>query len=361
MGRKLISIGLLVGATVLVAVSAGSSNAAAASHAKGRKTKRFAGETLTVSTWGGAWTDAFKKYFAVPFSKKTGAKFQYVVSGSDPDAPVLLQEQANNVHIDLVDSGLGSELVIHHDLARLPKGLRRDLAKTSLPGTVSPYWWTYGTVIKLLVCNTQLVAKCPTSLQQFWDVKNYPGTRMVDGSPQEAIVGALLAANVAHKAIEGHPNLGIAENMLRAIKPSVTVWAQSGDQQVQTMASGQAAIGYMWESRAVSLISQGHPNLKLYWNGANTQSDFAFLVPKHAPHEALAFDFLKWVAGHLKNQAGFSKTLGTFVPGKVMKYIPKSQRKYQAQKHAKQIFYWSSFWYSKHAKAVQSAWQSVIG
>lgn len=354
MKAKLILAGMLVGVLAFGAASA-------SSHAGTAANKPYAGKTLTVSTWGGTWTDAFKKYFAVPFSKATGAKFKYITSGTDPDAPVLLQKQAGNVSVDLVDSGLGSELLAHQALAKFPDSLLKVLKKNSVPGTVSPYWWTYGTTIKMLVCNTAAVSKCPANLRQFWDVDKYPGRRMMIADPKESVVAALLAAGVSRATIVKNPPLAKAKSMLAKIKPHVDVWAQSGDQQLQSMANGDATIALMWETRAVPLIAQGK-KLKLSWVGANSQSDFGFLVPEGAPNADVAFAFLQWIAEHPKNQAGMASAIGTFLPGKdVVKYTPKSKRQFLPQSHAKNVFYWDSTWYSTHARDLQTMWKDVIG
>lgn len=320
------------------------------------------GKSLTVATWGGSWTAAFQKWFAKPFAKATGVKFNYVESGIDPNTPVLLQEQAHNVKIDIVDSGLGAELQVHHDLAKFSPSLYSLMKKNSVPGAANPYWWTYGTVPNLIVCNPRIVKRCPKTPKQFWDVKHYPGNRMLTTDPREMAVFALEAAGVSHNRISHNPPLGKAMSMLRKIKPHVKVWASSGSQQQQTMANGDAGIAVMWESRLVPMVTGKYSYLKAYWTGAESESDFAFLVPKGAPDQSVAFAFLRWIALHQKNQAGFSTELGTFTPGKnVMKYVKPKLVTWMPQSHASSVFYWPSLWYVQHANKLKNDWQSTVG
>lgn len=349
-------LALLVAA--LLAACSGSGAPTASSG--GGKNGSLRGSTLTVSTWGGDWTNAFKKSFAQPFTKATGVNFNYVINGSDPVSPVLLQEQAHDNKIDLVDSGVGSELKVHGYLQPFPPSLYSLMKRTSAPGLASPYWWTYGTVTKVIACNPRVVTRCPTTPQQFFDVKDYPGRRVVDAYPSEAIVEALLAAGVSKSQIQSNPPMSVAARMLRQIKPSVSVWASSGSQMTDAMTSRQAGMCFCWISQVVPSMLHGYGYWKLSWAGAQSQSDFAFLVPKDAPDANVAFAFLKWIALHPKNQATFSELQATETPGAaVLKYVPKNIVKYQPQSHS--VFYWSSYWYSKHSQEVQSLWQSVVG
>lgn len=343
-------LAVVIGAAILAAC--GSSGGTGASSSK----------NLTVSTWGGSWTAAFKKWFAEPFTKATGVKFHYIVNGIDPDTPVLLQEQGGHDKIDIVDSGLGSELAVHHDLAKFPPALLSLMKKTSVPGAANPYWWTYGTVPNMIVCNPRIVKKCPTTPKEFWNVKAYPGERMMTNDPREMSVFALEAAGVSRAQIAKNPPLNVAQRMLKEIKPYVKVWASSGSQQQQTMTSGEVGIGVMWESRLVDEIHHGYSYWKASWNGAETESDYAFLVPKGAPDESTAFSFLKFIAQHPKDQAGFSIDLGTFTPSKdVVKYVPQSQLQWQPAEHGSQVFYWPSLPWVQEANKLQSMWQSTVG
>lgn len=62
------------------------------------------GRQLVISTWGGDWTAAVKKYFTDPFEKATGVKVVFDVNPSGVKQPALLQVQQHNVQIDLIDS-----------------------------------------------------------------------------------------------------------------------------------------------------------------------------------------------------------------------------------------------------------------
>ena len=273
---------LIAAALLAVCGSAAASGAPSRASARASVAATTAG-TLTVSTWGGSWTAAFTKYFAQPYTKATGVKFNYVVNGIDPDVPVLLQEEAGHVKIDIVDSGLGAELQHHGDLAAFPPSLLSLLRKTSTPGAANPYWWTYGTVPNMIVCNTHIVKRCPTTPAEFWNVKAYPGTRAMTNDPSEMAVMALEAAGVPRAQIASHPSLAIAQKMLAEIKPYVSVWTSSGSQEDEIMTSGQVGIQIMWESRVVPEVEGSYPYWKVSWVGAECESDYAFLVPKNAP------------------------------------------------------------------------------
>ena len=320
------------------------------------------GKTITVATWGGDWTDAFKKNFAEPYTQETGVKFDYVVNGIDPTIPVNLQEDAGKVKIDLIDSGQAAPLAVKDYLAPFPDDVKKALTDASLPGTVDDRWWTFGTVPNMIVCNPRLVQKCPTTPAEFFDTDNFPGDRMMTTDQQEMGVFTLLAAGVSRDQIATDPPIEKIEPLLSAIKPHVKLWAASGDQQQQAITNGEVGIAVMWESQLVRLVDNGMDYLKWSWNGAATENDQSIMVPKGAPNAALAFDFTKWIAAHPKNQAGFSTALGTFVPGKdVLQYIDPAQKEWQLSSHTDDIFFWPSVPWVKKDDQLQKLWRATVG
>jgi spermidine/putrescine-binding protein len=343
-----------VAAVIALAVVAGAVFAAVGSGAP------QASKSITISTWGGAWTDAFKKNLGDPFSKATGIKVNYAINGIDVSAPVILQEQAHKVKIDVVDSGNGGELLDKKYLEPYPASLVALLKKVSAPGTANKWFWTFGTVANMIACNTKVAQKCPTNAKEFFDTKNFPGPRMMNTDPPPMCVFALLAAGVPRSQITPTPaNIQKCGEMLSAIKPSVSVWASSGSQMEQAISSGQVAMAVMWQTRVKVSADAGAP-IKWSWLDSAAQSDTGLLVPKGAPDKANAFAFIKWVATHPKNQAGFAATLGTFVAGKTApNFVSAKNREWQASLHP--VYFWSTApWYNQTA-AMQKMWQTSVG
>jgi putative spermidine/putrescine transport system substrate-binding protein len=342
-------------AVIALAVVAGAVFAAVGSGA------RHDAGSITVSTWGGAWTDAFKKNLGDPFSKATGIKVNYVINGDDVSAPVILQEQAHKVKIDVVDAGNGGELLTKNYLEPYPPSLVALLKKVSVPGTANKWFWTFGTVANMLACNPKVATRCPTNAKQFFDTKNFPGKRMMNTAAPNMCVFALLGAGVPKSQIAPTPaNIQKCGEMLKAIKPSVSVWAASGSQQEQAIASGQVGMAVMWQSRIKVVEDSGTAKLKWYWTDSAAEADTGLLVPKGAPNKANAFAFIKWVATHPKNQAGFAGTLGTFVAGKTApSYLSAKDRSWQASLHP--VLFWPTAAWYKQGPALQKMWQSSVG
>ena len=329
--------------------------------ATARVSRSPSAKSITISTWGGPWTAAFTKYFARPFTQATGTKVQYVVNGTDPDIPVALQEQGNDVTIDLVDSASASELTLKNDLQAFPQSVESLLKRTSAPGTVGSNYITYGLGPNIIVCNTHIVKRCPTTPSEFFNVHQYPGSRMMLEQPDDMSVIAMEAAGISRARIASDPPLAVAGRMLSKIKPYVKVWASSGSQQIQVMASGEVGMGIMWDDEAHIEIVAGHPYWNVSWDGSEVEGQYGFLVPKHAPNAAGAFQFLNWFAKHPKNQAAFAVDLGVGVPSTAaLKFVPANQRKWQPTAHPKQLFlYPGTPWYKEHAR-VQAMWESAV-
>lgn len=271
------------------------------------------GRTLTITSWGGGWTDSTKEFFADPFMEETGAKVEFAINGLDPIAPVLLQAQQGNVSIDVIDGvGLG-KLQVRDLLEPFPDELVAIFEETSRPDTVGEHVWGYGDTATVIVCNPTIVEKCPTTAAEFWDVENFPGDRGIDATYYIAMFLASLADGV-----EGEDLLPVdvdrAIAKLEEIKPHIKVWPDSGSTQEQTLIDKEIGIGYYWHTRVAAVKRDHIPELEVYWEDAVQSDGIGFAVPKGAPNADVAFAFLKWIAEHPEQQAKWTEAQGASTP-----------------------------------------------
>lgn len=275
----------------------------------------FEGRDLNVVTWGGAWTEASEKHVFGPFSEETGVNVNFIVSGTDPTATVKLQVEQNAVQIDLGDSLGGARLEVEGMLEHFPPELVTALEETSRPGTVEDYVLNYGTTATLIVCNPDLVDRCPTNAAEFWDVEAFPGDRAIAASFSSALGFGALAAG----ADPGNLlplDLDAAVGKLEEIKPHIKVWPDSGAMQEQVMVDREVGIAYMWNGRAFVVKRDSLPQLEFYWDDSTVSDGGGYSVPKGAPNADVAFAFLYWIAAHPEAQAGWTEALTYPMPHK---------------------------------------------
>jgi len=305
----------LVGVAAMLLTACGSSSTPSSSG--GPLTPAQAkGRTLVLWGWGGAWTDATKK-FADHFAQEYGVNIQYPSSG-DPENTLLTQSQAGSVQMDVVDSAswISYKKGI---LATFPDYLVNTIKENVEPVCVSStFIGCYGATADVIACNPAVVSKCPTNAKEFWDVQNFPGPRAIDGVvPDAALLFGLLASG-ADKTKLYPININSAISSLKKIKPHIQVWLTSGGQMQQVLVNKEVGIEYGWNGRIFTTLQHQIPNLKVSWDDSvvSNPTQGGLAVAKGSPNADLAFTFLNWWVQQAQFQADWTSALTYPTPNK---------------------------------------------
>ena len=275
----------------------------------------LSGREMNVVSWGGAWTEASRINFFAPFEKETGVKINVIPAPGDFDAMVRLQTDQGALQIDLLDDGNAVFLRKDGYLASFPPELVASLKEQSREGLVKEDLLSYGTTATIIVCNPDIVAKCPTTAQEFWDVEGFPGDRAIAGNWTAPLQFAALATGADPKNL--YPiNIEAALAKLEEIRPHIKVWPESGAAQEQVMMDREVGIAYMWNGRAHIVKRDVIPNLELHWDGATVSLDTGWLVPKGAPNADVAFAFIDWFSSQHEAQAAWTTAMTYPTPSK---------------------------------------------
>ncbi|TYK52670.1 extracellular solute-binding protein [Actinomadura decatromicini] len=284
-------------------------------------------KTLVVAGWGGSFTAANKEFFYDQFTKDTGIKVTIATPGGGFAAKVAAQRAGNNVEWDLLEAPGGdtSKLVLDGNLEKFPQSLIDTITPLVADGAIrpsasEPYYLDHGGTVNLIGCNTKLVKKCPTKPSEFFDVKNFPGTRGITANnPIFTSLFALEGDGVDPKQF--FPvDVDRAMNALKKIKPNVQVWSTSPAQMQQAVVDGEVGIMQAPNTVLVSAKKQV-PELKLFWDGG-LLFDEGWCVTKGAKNKSAAFEFIKWYAQHREAQAKFTEKIYSGTGGRDMqKYL----------------------------------------
>lgn len=279
---------------------------------------------LVIASWGGAFSEATRE-LAAQFTADTGIEVEVLDTGSHV-ATVQQMSDSGTTEWDLLD-GMAIQDGYFMDQAGLLEHWDADtkahLVEQYGADNVTDYdfaWSGYGMVI---VCNADAVAKCPTTIEEFYDVENFPGNRMLPGDPGffNSLVHSLAVATGSDRDDLFEEDEGverIAEG-LRQVAPSTTVWYASGDAQNQAILQGEADMGIMASGRAYAVQDEG-VNLQISWDGVYLIG--SSVVLKDAPHKEAAIAYVNWLADNPEAQAGWSEALGYTVPHKdALEYI----------------------------------------
>jgi len=266
-------------------------------------TAASAGE-LNVVSWGGAYTNSQIKAYQEPFAKMTGTKVNSIDYNGGL-AEVKAQVEAHNVSWDIVDvelsdavRGCDEGLFMKIDPKILPPAPDGTPAmKDFLPGTVVDC--AVSTIIWSTVYgydNDKIGPKKPTTMADFFDIKTWPGKRGLRKNPKANLEFALIADGVpvkdVYKTLSTPAGVDRAFAKLDTIKKNA-VWWEAGAQPPQLLADGEVSMTTAYNGRLFNAVANEGKHFKIVWDGQVWDLDL-WAIPKGAPHEKTALDFLKF-------------------------------------------------------------------
>lgn len=261
-------------------------------------------QSITITSWGGAYTKSQVAVMHEPFTAKTGVK----VLSEDYNgglAEIRAQVKTGNVKWDVVDvelaealRGCDEGLFEKIDPASLPKGDDGSDAKADfLPGMVTACAIaniSYANVVAY--DKAKLGANAPTKLDDFFDLKKFPGKRGMKKEPNVNLEWALMADGVApadvYKVLSTPAGVERAFKKLDTIKSQI-VWWSAGAQPPQLLASGEVVMSSVYHGRIYDANAKDGRNFALVWDGQITVPDL-FVVVKGSKNTKAAMDFVRF-------------------------------------------------------------------
>jgi len=137
--------------------------------------------------------------------------------------------------------------------------------------------------------------KKPTKLEDYFDVKTWPGKRGILNRPKPTLEWALLADGVASKDI--FKVLRTPEGVKRAfakldtIKPYLLFW-EKGAQPPELLVNGDVVMSQIFSGRVVNAAKEGKP-LRQIWDRAIVYLDYWVILNK-TEHLDTCYKFLKF-------------------------------------------------------------------
>jgi len=258
-------------------------------------------ESITVVSWGGAYTKSQVEAYHKPWMAKTGHQIQSE-DYNGGIAEIKAQVEAGNVSWDIVDVEL-SDAVRACD-----EGLIEPIDHAALPaapdGTPATDDFIEGTLHECAVANIvwttifaydkSKMADGPTTIADFFDTAKFPGKRGLRKNPKSNLEMALMADGVP--AGEVYEILGTDEGVdrafakLDALKADV-VWWEAGAQPPQLLADGEVTMTTAYNGRIFNAVASEDKPFEIVWDGHVWDLDL-WVVPKGSKNKDLAMDFL---------------------------------------------------------------------
>lgn len=251
------------------------------------------GESLTVTMWGGGAQEAHVATVFEPWAEEVGmtirqdaptdyAQLDAMIAAGDPSWGVV--EVEPNYSANACADGrlelLSDEVLAAAAAAEVDPDQVTECGIPILQYTFS------------IAYNTDTFSDShPTNWEEFFDVEQFPGKRgfwrYVTGGVFEA---ALLADGVA--AADLYPlDLDRAFAKLDTIKEHI-VWYDTGDEQVQLVASGEAPLVQAWNGRITQAAAEGQPVANEY--NENLISYDHVVIPAGYANAERAQEWMVW-------------------------------------------------------------------
>ncbi len=259
-------------------------------------------ESITVVSWGGAYTKSQIKAYHEPFTAMTGI----AVQSEDYNgglAEVKAQVEAGNVIWDLVDVEV-SDLIRGCD-----EGLLETIDLSILPpapdGTPATEDFLDGTLyecgVATIVWSTiyaydkpKFPGAKPTTLNDFFDTAKFPGKRGMRKNAKPNLEFALMAdgvpADQVYEVLGTDAGVDRAFAKLDTIKSSV-LWWESGAQPPQMLADGEVIMTTAYNGRIFNAVATENKPFEIVWDGQVWDLDL-WVIPKGAPNKEAALKFL---------------------------------------------------------------------
>ena len=264
----------------------------------------LAAETITVTSFGGAFSTSQIEAYQKPWMAKTGNTVNAEVYNGGL-AEVRAQVQSGNVTWDVVDlekqdltaacdEGL-LETIDASMLAPAPDGkpATEDFIEGSLHecGVATIVWTTI-----VAYDETKFPGEKPSKLADFFDTKKFPGMRAINNRPNVAVEFALMADGVAPKDV--YDMLSTPEGLDRAfkkldtIKDSLIFW-EAGAQPPQMLADGEVVMTTAYNGRIFNAVVKENKPFVIIWDNQVYNMDF-YSILKGSKNKKTALDFLKF-------------------------------------------------------------------
>jgi putative spermidine/putrescine transport system substrate-binding protein len=272
--------------------------------ATARAEQKFAGQRLTYCAWGGAYQDGQKKAYCDPFAAATGLTIDQ--DGPADYAKIRLMVGSGQVVWDVVDVGsaflysatpqnmfekldfgvidesrIDPRYVTEHGVGDIVYSYNLAYSTTAFPGDKHPSTWA-----------------------DMWDIKSFPGKRMLNANAASTLEAALLADGVPPAKL--YPlDVPRALKKLDQIKDDILYW-ETNSQSQQMLVSGAATMGLINNGRVYDSVRKG-AGLALSWDLAIQAVDY-LVIPRGSKNVAAAMALIDYVT-HPEPQAMFANLM----------------------------------------------------
>jgi putative spermidine/putrescine transport system substrate-binding protein len=264
---------------------------------------------MVMVNWGGLANQGFGANYGDPFVAANPG-WRVVQDGSGPSAGrIRSMVESGRVTWDICDSSATSAVL----LGGLNLLNRMDYSVISRDDVIGPtFAMDYGAApysfsSVLVYDSSKFPQGGPTSWADFWDLRKFPGTRLL----RRDAAGALDAAQLSlGKDPQNLYPLDVRATLarVRELRRNLVFWT-GGAESEQFIRTGEAVMGQIWHTRAKVLEQESNGRFKFIWNQGILQPGI-FVSPRGNPGGEMVQKLLASMLAGADKQVELLKFLG---------------------------------------------------
>ncbi|PCI28150.1 MAG: spermidine/putrescine ABC transporter substrate-binding protein [SAR324 cluster bacterium] len=265
-------------------------------------------KTLTFTSFGGAYQTSQREAYLKPFTAKTGIKINEA-SYDGESGKIIAMVNAGRTVWDVIDMEQSEanrlceegylEPIDWDSMGDKDRFIAAGINECGVGSIVYSYVIGY---------DGDKIKDGPTTIQDFWNLKKWPGKRGLRKNPKSTLEFALVADGVSLKDV--YKVLGTDAGLRRAFKKldqikDQVIWWSSGAQSAQILSDGEVAMTSAYNGRIFNANRDEGKNFKTVWD-AHLMEIEVLVVPKGSKNKKEAMDFIRF-ASTPKQQAEQTK------------------------------------------------------
>src|SRR3954464_15042489 len=276
--------------------------------AGGEEAAAQAERQLVMVNWGGIANEGFGRYYGDPFAAETPGVKVLQDSTGPSTGRIRSMVESGRVTWDLCDSSAsGANLLGKLGLAAKVDYSIVDRSNVIGPGFALDHGAAPYSFSSVLVYDSSKFPTPPTSWADFWDLKRFPGTRLLRRDATCVLEAAMMSLGKPPGAL--YPiDMRAGIRRVTELRRNLVFWT-NGSESEQLMRTGEAVMGQIWHTRASVLERETNGRLKFIWNQGILQPGI-FVIPKGNPGGELAQRLLASMLAKPEPQVGLLGLLG---------------------------------------------------
>lgn len=259
-------------------------------------------DSMTIVSWGGAYSNSQLKAYHEPYSEATGVEIINDESSAEAVAKLRAMEEAGNVTWDVVDvvaadairlcdEGLAMEIDADTQLAPAPDGTpaSEDFGDLLVSDCFIPqivYSTTFGYRTDVADWNGAV----PEDVCAVFDTETFPGKRALEKRPINNVEWALMCDGVTPEDV--YDLLATDEGVDQALAKLDTIrddviWWSAGAETPQLLADGEIVMGSTYNGRLFSVIEEQDQPVAMLWDAQVFDLD-GWIIPTGLSEERQA-------------------------------------------------------------------------